>query len=85
MAEEKEQKEQKEEKTGKPSFKTAEELTTFLTDMQGQMATMQQTIDKLSPVEQNAGGEQKDEKEGKEEKEPTKEEINEIDQLLQSE
>ena len=79
MAEEK-----KEETTESLSFKTADELSTFLMDLQGQIGNMQQTIDKLSPVEENA---ETTEEEGKEEttEEPSKEEISEIDQLLQKE
>lgn len=81
MAEE----EKKEETTESLSFKTADELSTFLMDLQGQIGNMQQTIDKLSPVEENA--ETAEEEEGKEEttEEPSKEEISEIDQLLQKE
>lgn len=62
------------------SFKTAEELTTFLMDMQGQLANMQQTIDKLSPVEEEV---KEDVKEEVTTEEPTAEEISEIDKLLQ--
>lgn len=74
----------KEETTESLSFKTADELSTFLMDLQGQIGNMQQTIDKLSPVEENA---ETTEEEGKEEttEEPSKEEISEIDQLLQKE
>ena len=79
MAEE--EKEQKDE--SKLSFKNADELTSFLMDLQGQIGNMQQTIDKLSPVKDEE--ELKDGEEGKEEKEMTDEEVNEIDQLLQSE
>ena len=66
----------------KLSFKTADELTKFLMDLQGQIVNMQETIDKLSPVEEKA-----EEQEGKSEgeEELSDEEINEIDRLLQSE
>lgn len=75
--------ENKETKEEKLSFKTADDLSSFLMDLQGQIGNMQETIDKLSPVEENA-------EEGKEDKEESTEEmsedeINEIDQLLQSE
>lgn len=79
MAEE--EKEQKDE--SKLSFKNADELTSFLMDLQGQIGNMQQTIDKLSPAKDEE--ELNDGEEGKEEKEMTDEEVNEIDQLLQSE
>lgn len=79
MAEE--EKEQKDE--SKLSFKNADELTSFLMDLQGQIGNMQQTIDKLSPVKDEE--ESNDGEEGKEEKEMTDDEVNEIDQLLQSE
>ena len=67
----------------KLSFKTADELTNFLLDMQGQLANMQETIDKLSPVEESS-------EEGSDSSEETKEdltdeEVSEIDRLLQSE
>lgn len=72
-----------------PSFKNAKELTDFIMDMQGQIANMQETVDKLSPVEQNAeGGEGESgggEGEGNEQEEMSEEEVNEIDQMLQSE
>lgn len=60
------------------SFTTAEELTTFLMDLQGQIGNMQETIDKLSPVEDEEVAEEVEETE-----ERTEDEINEIDQLLQ--
>ena len=55
-------------------------------DMQGQMATMQETIDRLSPKEDETA-EPEGNAEGKDESEETMtdEEISEIDQLLQSE
>lgn len=83
MAEE--NKETKEETKGeKLSFKTADDLSTFLMDLQGQIGNMQETIDKLSPVEENAGGEETEETPPAEE-ELSDEEVSEIDQLLQSE
>lgn len=63
---------------GKLSFKSADELSTFLMDLQGQMNNMQEKIDKLSPVEEVT-------EEVSEEvaEEVTEEEVSEIDQLLQ--
>lgn len=78
MAEDSKEKKEGTEET-KLSFKTADELTQFLMDLQGQIVNMQETIDKLSPVEEKA-----EETEVKEE-ELSDEEINEIDRLLQSE
>ena len=67
----------------KLSFKTADELTNFLLDMQGQLANMQETIDKLSPVEESSeeGSDSSEEKK----EDLTDEEVSEIDRLLQSE
>jgi len=81
MEDEKKDQDKTEEKDSKLSFKSADDLTTFLQDMQGQMENMQQTIDKLSPKEE----EQTETKEEEQTEEPTEKEINEIDQLLQSE
>lgn len=78
---EKDQVEEKETEQEKLSFKNADELSTFLMDLQGQIVNMQETIDKLSPVDEKG----QDQEEQKEEKEMTDEEVNEIDQLLQSE
>ena len=78
---EKEQVEEKETEQEKLSFKNADELSTFLMDLQGQIVNMQETIDKLSPVDEKG----QEQEEQKEEKEMTDEEVNEIDQLLQSE
>lgn len=80
MAEDSKEKKEGTEET-KLSFKTADELTQFLMDLQGQIVNMQETIDKLSPVEEKA----EEESEVKEEEELSDEEINEIDRLLQSE
>ena len=56
---------------------TKEELFQVITDLQGQVANMQETIDKLSPVEEVA-------EEAAEETEAlSDEEVSEIDQLLQ--
>lgn len=60
---------------------TKEELVTLLADLQGQMANMQETIDKLAPVEEAA--EEGAEEEGTEEKDLSDEEVSEIDKLLQ--
>lgn len=65
-------------------FTTADELTTFLMDLQGQMANMQETIDKLTPVEEQQPTDTDavtTEEEVKEE--VTEEELSEIDRLLQ--
>ena len=65
----------------KLSFKTADELTNFLLDLQGQIVNLTETVDKLSPVtETDEETDTPDEQE-----EITDEEISEIDQLLQSE
>lgn len=78
---EKEQVEEKETEQEKLSFKNADELSTFLMDLQGQIGNMQETIDKLSPAHEKG----KEQEEQKEEKEMTDEEVNEVDRLLQSE
>ena len=67
------------------SFETADELTNFLIDLQGQIANLTETVDKIKPVEEPAE-EEKQEEETKEEpveEEPTEEEVSEIDKLLQ--
>lgn len=76
--------ETKEETTeeNKLSFKTADELTAFLMDLQGQIGNIQQTIDKLAPVKEEEVTEEET-KTPEEEEEVTKEEISEIDKLLQ--
>lgn len=51
---------------------TKEDLLKVITDLQGQMSNMQETIDKLSPVEEK-----------QEEENLSDEEISEIDKLLQ--
>lgn len=60
---------------------TKEDLLKVITDLQGQMANMQETIDKLSPVEEEASEEVVEEKQ--EEENLSDEEISEIDKLLQ--
>lgn len=67
------------------SFETVDDLTDFLIDLQGQIANLTETVDKIKPVEEPAE-EEKPEEETKEEpveEEPTEEEISEIDKLLQ--
>ena len=60
-----------------------EELVTLLADLQGQMVNMQETIDKLSPVEEKADEPDEAGKEEGSEEEPSEEEVSEIDKLLQ--
>lgn len=60
-------------------IKTKEDLFKVITDLQGQVANMQETIDKLAPVEEVA--EEVAEEEVSEEM--TDDEISEIDKLLQ--
>ena len=79
MAEEKKTEEQE----NKISFKTADELSNFLLDLQGQISNLTEIVDKLSPVEESS-------EEGSDPAEETKEELTdeevfEIDRLLQSE
>lgn len=57
---------------------TKEELFKVITDLQGQIANMQETIDKLSPVEEEAVEEVVEKTE-----ELSDEEVSEIDKLLQ--
>ena len=66
------------------SFETADDLTSFLLDLQGQIANLTETVDKIKPVEESE--EEKPEEETKEEpveEEVSEEEISEIDKLLQ--
>ena len=58
---------------------TREELIAVIADLQGQMATMEETINKLSPVEEEVVEEVAEETT----EELSEEEVNEIDQLLQ--
>ena len=67
----------------KLSFKTADELTTFLLDLQGQIANLTETVDKLSPVSETDP--EPDPDPDPEPEQLSDEEISEIDQLLQSE
>lgn len=82
MADENKDLETKEEET-KLSFKTADELTTFLMDMQGQISNLQQTIDKIQPKEDETPEETTEETKEETTEEPTEEEISEVDKLLQ--
>ena len=66
------------------SFETADELTNFLIDLQGQIANLTETVDKIKPVEEPAEEETTEEpKEEPVEEEVNEEEISEIDKLLQ--
>lgn len=69
------------------SFATADELTTFLMDLQGQIVNLQETIDKMNPVEEAEPTEDTEdtpaEETPTEEEAPTEEELSEIDALLQ--
>ena len=66
------------------SFETADDLTDFLIDLQGQIANLTETVDKIKPVEEPAEEEPTEEtKEEPVEEEPTEEEVSEIDKLLQ--
>lgn len=59
-------------------FKTAAELGSFLSELQGQMQTLQETVDKIAPVAEEVEDVTPDDT-------VTDEEVNEIDALLQSE
>ena len=63
----------------KLEINTREELIAVIADLQGQMATMEETINKLSPVEEEVAEEVAEETT----EELSDEEVNEIDQLLQ--
>ena len=67
------------------SFETADDLTSFLLDLQGQIANLTETVDKIKPVEEPAEEEKPEEetKEEPDEEEVNEEEISEIDKLLQ--
>ena len=84
-----EQKQEGQEQENTVSFKTADELTKFLMDLQAQVANMQQIIDKLSPVDENGENDSEasaeGDSEGDSDKEMSDDEINEIDKLLQAE
>lgn len=62
-------------------FNTKEELIAFLTDLQGKIDNMQETVDKLAPVKEEE--EESNNKEGGQEEELSDEEVSEIDKLLQ--
>ena len=63
----------------KLEINTREELIAVIADLQGQMATMEETINKLSPVEEEVAEEVAEETT----EELSEEEVNEIDQMLQ--
>ena len=70
------------------SFETADDLTDFLIDLQGQIANLTETVDKIKPVEEPAEEKPEEEvteepKEESVEEEVNEEEISEIDKLLQ--
>lgn len=67
----------------KLSFGTADELTSFLMDLQGQILNIQETVDKLAPAKEEEATEET-ENAPAEEEEPSEEELSEIDALLQS-
>ena len=71
-----------EEQENKISFKTADELSNFLLDLQGQISNLTETVDKLSPVTET---DEETDTPDEQAEEMTDEEISEIDQLLQSE
>ena len=60
---------------------TKEELFKVITDLQGQVVTMQETIDKLSPIEDEPDPDPDPEPDSEENL--SDEEVSEIDQLLQ--
>lgn len=69
----------------KITFETAEELTNFLMDLQGQIVNIQEVVDKLSPVEEEEPTEETEDTPAEEEtEEVSEEELSEIDKLLQS-
>ena len=58
-----------------------EDLISFLTELKAQQDTMQETIDKLAPVEEEQKQEDKQEEKTDEEK-PDEEKVDEVDKLL---
>ena len=61
-------------------IKSKDDLVNFLTDLDGRIANLTETVDKLSPVEE----EKEDETDTEEvTEEVTEEEVNEVDKLLQ--
>lgn len=78
-----------EESEKKLSFETADDLTSFLMDLQGQIVNIQETVDKISPAEEAEATEETEETEetasdDEETEEPSEEELSEIDALLQN-
>ena len=65
----------------KMEITTKEELFQVITDLQGQVANMQETIDKLTPVEE--ASEEAVEETVQETEALSDDEVSEIDQLLQ--
>lgn len=65
----------------KPMFKTVDELTSFLLDLQGQVVNIQETVDKIKPAEEAPATEETEETP---DDEVSEEELSEIDALLQS-
>lgn len=70
---------------------TKEELNQFLNDFEGRLANMQETIDKMQPVEDEEGAEGNEELEDNgnddlensgEQEEPTEEELDEIEEMF---
>ena len=66
----------------KLSFETADELTSFLMDLQGQIVNIQEIVDKLAPAQEDEATEETEETPAEEE--ISEEELSEIDALLQS-
>lgn len=75
-----------EESEKKLSFETADDLTSFLMDLQGQIVNIQETVDKISPAEEAEASEETEETASDDEdtEEPSEEELSEIDALLQN-
>lgn len=64
-------------------LKSKEDLEKLISDMQGQIENLTETVDKLSPVEEE--GEEEEEKPGSDStnEEPSEEDLDEIDKILQ--
>ena len=63
-------------------IKSKDDLVNFLTDLDGRIENLTETVDKLSPVEEEEETEdQPDTLNGT--TEPTEDEVNEVDKLLQ--
>lgn len=60
-----------------------EELIKVIGDLQGQMGNIQETVDKLSPVEEKADESDEGSQEEGSKEQPSEEEVSEIDKLLQ--